>query len=257
MNYLKIIGNHIIKLEEVNSTNDYAIKLLSKNAPIEGTIITTSFQTNGKGQYGRQWQADRNMSILLSLILKPKSLSVHNIFLLNMCIALSIRGLISRHCDLPVKIKWPNDIYVNDRKIAGILIQNQLNSKGINHSIIGIGININQSNFIIKNGRPISLHQITNLSYDLEQISTELYDILDQYYLQLRTQKYKLIKQAYLQCLYKINTTSTFKLSSGEQVEGTIRNITEEGKILIEINQELKAFMMHEINMILSDIDLV
>ncbi len=250
MNYLQIVANHIIKLDSVSSTNEYAIQLLSKTEPSEGTVITTSFQTNGRGQYGRKWQSDPNQSLLLSLILKPSNLEIKNIFFLNMCISLAIRDFVSIITKKEIKIKWPNDIYINNKKIAGILIQNQISSLGISSSIIGIGINVNQTSFEINNANPTSLSIVENISYNLDELYEQLYPILDSYYLLLRNKKYQKIKTLYIQNLYKLNESSKFKLADGGVFTGNIIDIASNGAIVIKSQNQEKEYMMYEISMV-------
>ena len=143
-----MIGNNHIRLNRVNSTNKYAVEMIAKSKPIEGTVISASFQYEGRGQIGRFWESEAEKNITCSTILRPDFLEASDQFQLNIAISLALHDFISHFLDnKDVKIKWPNDIYVGDKKIAGILLQNSLIGKKVNSTIVGTGININQTEF--------------------------------------------------------------------------------------------------------------
>ena len=126
-------------LSEIDSTNNYALNLLSKSTPAEGTTISADFQTHGRGQYGRDWLSESTKNLLSSIILYPDFLPANEQFSLSKAVSLAVRNCINSF--LPskeIRIKWPNDIYCDDKKIAGILIQNLLTGNKINVSVIGI-----------------------------------------------------------------------------------------------------------------------
>lgn len=142
------IGQHRIHLSEVDSTNNYARTLLRDKMPIEGTVVTTDKQTNGRGQRTNSWVTEPNMNLTCSYILRPAFLAAKDQFLLSASVALAVFDLISAEIDEgPVKIKWPNDILVGEKKIAGILIENSLRGRNLDNSIVGIGLNVNQVDF--------------------------------------------------------------------------------------------------------------
>src|SRR5688572_4624485 len=145
MHVTPIIGNNILKLSAVDSTNTYAATLLKNQKPPEGLIIQALHQTAGRGQMGTNWHSIAGESLTFSVILTPDFLPAEKQFYLNMAISfglyeyLSVKGI---HDGL---IKWPNDLLVHRRKIAGILIENSIKGKALQHSIVGIGININSA----------------------------------------------------------------------------------------------------------------
>ena len=128
-----IIGKHIIQLEKVPSTNDYALKLLSKSTPEEGTIISTNSQTMGKGLAGNGWESQAGKNLTISIILKPSFLNPSKQFYISKIIALAVHEFLSGQLK-NVRIKWPNDIYVNNDKIAGILIENSVIGNNFEYS---------------------------------------------------------------------------------------------------------------------------
>ena len=175
-----------IELDEVASTNSFLADYRPLE-PTEMTLVTAEYQTAGRGQAGNSWESAPGQNLLFSLLLHPTFLPPTFLFLLSEAIALAIRDTLAsilgnpknRHAALPlsdltipsanlsssVTVKWPNDIYVDDRKIAGILIENQLSGQHIGRCIIGCGININQTEFHSDAPNPVSLRQL--LGYDL------------------------------------------------------------------------------------------
>lgn len=144
------IGKNLLFLHEVESTNTYAMNLLRNVNSIEGTVVYTDNQTKGKGQRGALWASKIAQNITASIILKPYFLSIGNTFYLSKISALAVYDVLADILpsgQYDIKIKWPNDILVNQNKISGILIENNFTSTNIQHSVIGIGLNVNQDNF--------------------------------------------------------------------------------------------------------------
>src|SRR4051812_18760955 len=144
------IGKNILFLPETDSTNSYAIELLKNVNPPDGTVVHTARQLRGKGQRGAAWTTEPVSNLTISIIVKPAFLSLANQYFLYIVSALAVHDttaefLAPRQFD--IKIKWPNDILVNRKKIAGILIENRITGNLINASVIGIGINVNQASF--------------------------------------------------------------------------------------------------------------
>ncbi|HAY71465.1 MAG TPA: biotin--[acetyl-CoA-carboxylase] ligase, partial [Saprospirales bacterium] len=145
---MQIIGSHRIYLESINSTSTFAQELLSKSNPNEGTVISAGYQTSGKGQGSNKWQSEADKNILLSFILYPKFLKASKQFYLSIFVANAIVNWLDKIIpEQPVRIKWPNDIYVGHQKLGGILIQNTLKADAIEHAVIGIGLNVMQQQF--------------------------------------------------------------------------------------------------------------
>ena len=136
--------NNII-LKQAGSTNSYALELKNTAVFREGLVVTADFQTGGKGQRGKEWESNRNENLLLSVVVEP-NISAENQFDINFLSSLAVMDCLNDfHIDS--HIKWPNDILVNKFKIAGILIQNLISKNIITHTVIGIGLNINQVKF--------------------------------------------------------------------------------------------------------------
>lgn len=142
------IGQHRIHLSEVGSTNNYARTLLRDTMPMEGTVITTDNQTSGRGQRSNSWSAEPNLNLTCTYILRPAFLAAKDQFMLSAAVALSVFDVVREFTPIDgIKIKWPNDILVGEKKIAGILIENSVRGMNLDNSIVGIGLNVNQVEF--------------------------------------------------------------------------------------------------------------
>ena len=164
---------NIIPIETVTSTNDYLKELAHKEVLEEGTVIVTVNQTEGKGQRGNVWESEAGKNITCSILLYPSFLPIQRYFLLSEAIGLGVKETLDAYV-AGITVKWPNDIYYDEHKIAGILIENELIGNEYKLSVVGIGININQERFLSNALRPISLKQITGRDYDTETFLIEL-----------------------------------------------------------------------------------
>ncbi|MCT4616440.1 MAG: biotin--[acetyl-CoA-carboxylase] ligase [Marinifilaceae bacterium] len=243
----KLFNNrNLIVIPKLESTNQYANELILKSPQNEGTVIMALNQHKGRGLNKNTWESESGKNLTISIIFKPNFLSIENQFYLSMAISLGIRNYISRYVD-DIKIKWPNDIYANNKKICGILIENTICGAHLEYSICGIGININQENFISDAPNPISLKNITSQDYDLkEQLSLMLADI-EAEYKKLANFEYNYIKAEYLKSLYLINEDSYFKDLENNCFKGRITGINDIGQLLIESNNETKIFNFKEV----------
>ena len=138
----------IVKVDETESTNAYMKKLVREERPEEGSLVIADFQTGGRGQMGNSWFSSKGDNLLFSLVIYPKTVRANEQFIISRIASLAIKNTLDQFVD-DIRIKWPNDIYWNDKKIAGILIENDLQGNTIDNSVIGIGINVNQEMFPI------------------------------------------------------------------------------------------------------------
>lgn len=222
-------GHNLVYLTSCHSTNEYAAQLLSDKSTPDGTVVITNNQTSGKGQRGNIWESLPNRNLTFSIIYKPTFLLPRNNFWLNPTLSLAITDFLTEYMDHGVRIKWPNDIYVNDLKIAGILIENSIYGNVITHSIIGIGLNVNQREF--ERFPATSLSQETQLDFDLSEVLSRLLSRVEARYLQLRSDGWIDLKGQYLELLYRFNQPHYFK--SGEIFEGTIIGVDDTGRLEI------------------------
>src|ERR1700739_639940 len=153
------IGNNYIFLQETASTNSYLQSILREQQLAEGAVVSTGFQSAGRGQVGAVWESGRDQNMMLSVLLYPKFLNAGEQFLISKTIALAVKDFILIFLpDRNIKIKWPNDILVSGQKICGILIENGLKGERIEYSIVGMGINVNET---FNDKRRTSLKEIT------------------------------------------------------------------------------------------------
>ena len=221
--------NNIIELKEISSTNDYALELARTKTMSEFTVIRADFQTKGRGQIGNHWVADSGKNLLFSVILHPTQISANNQFILSQCVSLALFRTVSLFCD-DVAIKWPNDLYVGDKKIAGILIENLLNGKQIASSIIGIGLNVNQEEFVGA-VNPVSFKNILHKELNINELLLLFLKELDSLYSQI-PQNNKAIQDEYLNHLYLKDQQAHFKDKDGKFI-GTITSVANDGKLHI------------------------
>jgi len=183
------LGEPFIELATIDSTNIYAMDLVHKGLALSGSCYTADFQTAGKGQHGRVWESEKGQNLLSSYVLELKQLKTGKIWTpadqigFSAAIALGARAFFAAFAGEQTKIKKPNDIYYRDRKAGGILIENLVRGKDWTWTVIGIGMNINQSSFSTASANqiavnPISLQEITNLSWDLKKLQKHLSEAL-------------------------------------------------------------------------------
>jgi BirA family biotin operon repressor/biotin-[acetyl-CoA-carboxylase] ligase len=240
------IGNPIYHFEQLESTNSSALDIISKSNPSEGTAIMTSFQTQGKGQYGRVWRSSKGKNILCSIILYPHFLSLENQFFLNVFSALAVRKLISGLVKSKVCIKWPNDIYIEDKKVAGILIQNSIQGLRLNSSVVGIGLNVNQTDFNKDLINPTSLYLENHKEYNLQFISKDLFRSFEKYYLALKSGKLEELKLEFEEHLYLKDVEKQFSLNNYSK-NAVIKGINMKGQLAIAHDQNTHFYSHNEV----------
>lgn len=247
------IGKNLHFLHEVESTNTYAMDLLRNVNAIEGTIVYTDNQTNGRGQRGTVWNAEIASNITASVILKPKFLSIEKSFYLSKISALAVHDLLSEilpNSQYDIKIKWPNDILVNRKKIAGILIENTFSNQGIQNSVIGIGLNVNQVDFGDLNPVVTSLKSLTQNNFNRNDLLQKLAGYLEKWYLILKQQKLELINQQYTNHFFAINELMDFNDLNLNYFKAKVKGVEENGKLKLEFADGIcRLFEVKEVKM--------
>lgn len=237
------IGKNHLHFANIDSTNDYASVLLSKSNPIDGTVISAGYQSNGHGQFDRKWASLPNENLLLSVILYPNFIRAEHQFYLSISIALGILDYLKNY-NVNSKIKWPNDIYVDNYKISGILIKNAIQGSNLSHSIVGIGINLNQMTFDENLPNPSSLSMLTGRHFDTSQELIKLNDALSQRYNELKSLPLLHLKKEYEQFLYQKHETITL-FKDGKEEKAIIRGISDGGKLEVELENGLIMSLLH------------
>lgn len=246
-------GKVAIQLRSVDSTNKYAQELLTKSTPIEGTVIVADEQYAGRGQVGSSWLSAACQNIILSVLFHPKFLLAKQQFYLNAAISLGIYHFIQQF-PIPktVKIKWPNDIYVGNQKIAGILIENTLKGTYLDWSIVGIGINVNQETFSETLQNPSSIKLLTGQEWNLDNCLQALYTCLEQQYLRIKTGDLVQLRADYINKLFQLGEEKKYFLEQEKRaITGTIEGVDAYGRLMLAYENRLQAFDMKEIRPIL------
>jgi BirA family transcriptional regulator, biotin operon repressor / biotin---[acetyl-CoA-carboxylase] ligase len=234
------IGSKILFINNLTSTNTYAIRMAAGERPPEGTIVRTGFQSAGRGQPGNKWESEDGKNLLISIILYPERISPADQFLVSMSLSLGMHdylGGLTAGCS----IKWPNDMYINDDKIAGILIESSITGSKIDYMIAGIGLNINQEKFTGDAPNPVSLKNLTGNEYDPAACLAELTVSLNRRYNDIRKDNYRAIRDEYLSNLYRFNTLAEFRDSKGT-FEGKISDVDFTGRMTISDSRGKKRF---------------
>lgn len=236
------IGHPIKMLEQVDSTNSFAMGLIKKSPPAEGYIVWAKEQSAGRGQRGTTWNSEPFANLTFSVILRPHFLPIAEQFQLTKAIALGVAGFVS-HCledYTNVKIKWPNDIYVKNCKIAGILIENVVEQSTIKYSVVGVGLNINQVAFDPSLPNPTSLKLLiqkdplgTGKEFNPEDCLLQLCSFIEKQYLDLRTTDYQQIDGAYSNLLYRKGIQGNYTLA-GETILAQIENVNLSGHLILK-----------------------
>lgn len=227
-------GKKIVYLPTCHSTNDIAAELVRSGKATEGTVIIADEQTAGRGQHGTNWLANRGQNFTFSLVLMPTFLTLNEHFLLSQAIALGIRSYLAELTE-NVCIKWPNDLYVNNLKIGGTLIENSLQGTRLAHSVVGIGLNINQSSFSsLGPGRITSLRLETGQTFHLAEQLPLLLLALEKMYLRLRAGHLDRLRGEYRQHLLGFGETRSYIIDQ-QSTAGIIQGVSPAGKLLLEL----------------------
>ena len=224
-------SSSFVILEQVDSTNNYAMAKVHAGMAKHGDCWFTNHQTEGKGQRGKVWISGPGDSIALSIVFNPKHLSILNPFQLSTAVALGLWDFYSEQAGQETFIKWPNDIYWRDRKAAGILIENKYSGKDWKWAVVGIGVNINQTEFDASLANPVSLKQITGKMFDTVVLARKLHDKVLQRTTALFTNPYPPMLAEYNRHLYK--TGQAVKLKKDNMVFKTVvQGVSAQGHLL-------------------------
>jgi BirA family biotin operon repressor/biotin-[acetyl-CoA-carboxylase] ligase len=226
------IGDPFIELLSVDSTNNYAMEMVHKGNSKHGIVYFARQQFAGKGQRGKHWQTHPGENITMSVVLDTSSLEVSNLFVLSIAIALAVYDFFKSKVSLNISLKWPNDLYVNDRKAGGILIENIIRGKDWQNAVAGIGININQTYFDPSITNAISLKQITGKAYEPLLLAKELCTFLEKRYKQLLNDESEVLLKEYNSVLYKRGESVKFK-KDHIIFKGLVKGVNTNGQLVV------------------------
>lgn len=245
------IGNNLIWLESVDSTNLFAAKLAAEGCA-EGTAVIAEEQTAGRGQMGTHWHATKGKNLTTSIVLRPTFLEAKCQWKLSQAVSLAIWDFLAGclpDADTHLRIKWPNDLYWNHQKLGGILIENGLKGYHIGHSIVGIGLNINQLNYPAEIcTKSTSLALVVGKVFELDALPSALFDCLERRYLSLRAAQHEALERDYLRVMYQRGEVFKYQHTATSEIfEGQISHTTPEGRIVISTASGSKEFGFKEV----------
>ena len=225
-------GQKLVKLEETGSTNRFLNDLIQNEILPEGTVVTAGYQASGQGLGGTSWFSEPGKNLLMSVVFNPEFLPIKKIYLISKAIALAIKDFLLEE-NIHAKIKWPNDIYVEDRKICGVLIENSLRGSVVLQSICGIGLSVNQEIFPPEIPNPVSMKLVTGQTYSVDECRIKLCRQLEKRYLQIKSQNFNFINNDYLKSLHRFYEMETYE-TAGEKFSAQIIDVEDEGRLVIK-----------------------
>ncbi|HLG34778.1 MAG TPA: biotin--[acetyl-CoA-carboxylase] ligase [Bacteroidia bacterium] len=241
------VGKNAFWLEETPSTNLSAYEMLSMNRLPEGSAVLAKYQTKGKGQFGTQWESEHGKNLLVSYVFYPAFLEPKDLFMLNKTIALGVYDYVKQVVKKNVSLKWPNDIYIGDKKIAGILIENSITFSDVNYSIAGVGLNVNQSTFNAFVVPATSFKLITKKNMDLEKCFHTLSGCLQKRYMQLKEKNTDEINSDYKKAMYRFGKLFFYRRKQ-TTFRARIVDVMSDGKLILRHeNGKWESFRFKEI----------
>jgi BirA family biotin operon repressor/biotin-[acetyl-CoA-carboxylase] ligase len=239
---------HIIKLNAIDSTNSYLKNLALNNTLDNFTVVTATSQIKGRGQLGTSWMSENGKNLTFSVLIDFPNFKISNQFYLSMACSLAVLKTVKMNVKVSTLVKWPNDILAEKDKIAGILIENSVSGRYIKQSIIGIGMNVNQTNFPKAIGNVTSLKNLAGTDFDTDELLHSILKNLYYFVHLIYNKEFVTLKEKYMNALYQYNKPAMFEDSIGEVFLGKIVDISEEGKLVIEIqNETTRKFSLKEI----------
>ncbi|MCL9808581.1 biotin--[acetyl-CoA-carboxylase] ligase [Flavobacterium luminosum] len=240
----------LIKLDAIDSTNDF-LKGLAQNQHIENyTVVTAKTQTKGKGQHGTQWHDEYNKNLITSILIKETLTTIEGIFVLNIAVTLGILAALQKNKIPSLSVKWPNDIMSDNKKIAGILIENLIQENGKIQSIIGIGLNVNQTEF---NNLPkaSSLKGITRMEYDIQDIVIQIVEEIKKKVALISDNKSEILWEEYQQNLFKKGIPVVLENQKGLKFMGIIQGVNRNGKLQVLLEDDsIQEYGIKEVSLI-------
>jgi BirA family transcriptional regulator, biotin operon repressor / biotin---[acetyl-CoA-carboxylase] ligase len=246
------IGSAHLYYLTLTSTNRFAHLLLSKTLPRAGTVIVAGFQSAGEGQFGRSWFGSKGTNLYLSVILYPQIPAAEQ-FRLSAFVALALRDTVAYFMDRQTFVKWPNDIYVEDRKIGGILIQNSISGQTIQQSVIGIGLNVNEQIFPETLPNPTSLMIETGHKCDIYSVMKKLVEYLNEWHERARNIPIKMLKNQYTNHLYNYGNDCLFHMTENNRTASArISGVDDTGRLLLKFSdvERVEAYTLNQIRQV-------
>jgi BirA family biotin operon repressor/biotin-[acetyl-CoA-carboxylase] ligase len=236
-----MIKYHFIK--ETTSTNALLWQMLGENKLPEGFVLQTDFQTAGKGQIGNYWESMQGQNLLFSILLFPRNIKPEEQFIISQLVSIAIKKCLDNYLD-DITVKWPNDIYWKNKKLAGILIENSLQGAKINFAVVGIGLNVNQMVFESDAPNPVSIKQILGRETAIDELKESICENIMHLFSNLDVEY---IRTEYFKILFWKNDYHTFS-ENNNKFQAQIFDIHPDGKLELETsNGEYRSFYFKEV----------
>ncbi|WP_298903579.1 biotin--[acetyl-CoA-carboxylase] ligase [uncultured Psychroserpens sp.] len=240
----------IIKLSAIDSTNTFLRQLSTSEVLEDYTIIVAESQTKGRGQMGTTWSSQPSKNLMVSVFVDVSFLSIEDSFYISMATSLAISKALKSFQIKNVKVKWPNDILADQKKISGVLIENVIKNNQLQATIIGFGLNVNQLHFDdLPNAT--SMQKVSGKAFNLDEVLTAVIGYLKDYMEELKNQQQTQLKSLYEAALFRKNKPSTFQDAEGSMFSGFIYGVSNAGylRILLEDNV-LKEFDLKAVKLL-------
>lgn len=246
-------GRRRLDIETVGSTNVFLADWLRRELLPEGTLVRTSAQPEGRGQQGTRWHSTPGKNLLISVYFRPDFLPLQEVFRLNETFSLAVADTVKAFVSSEVSIKWPNDIYVNGEKIAGLLIENAVNGSRIASTVLGVGLNVNETNFPPDIPNPVSLSELLRHPVEIETVLAKLCNQLEQRYLQLRAGGTAVLRKEFLERQFRRDQWALYADSEGT-FKARLTDVSREGKLCLERERgEIVAYDLKSIRFVLDE----
>ncbi len=244
-----------IKYKIIDSTNSEAQRQLQNGvAPKEDFVIRADFQTDGRGQRGNTWYSPNAENLTFSYVFFPPKLEVQNQFMLSQAVSVAVAQYLMDRGVEDVSIKWPNDVYVGMKKICGMLIENSVSGHYVKYSIVGVGVNINQTVFPENLPNPTSLSIVTGRQYDLDAEFSQLMALIREGLYYISRKNAPALMQRYKSMLLGLNRTLIYR-SGGKVFKGIIRDVDSHGYLQLEdeATHEVQSYAFNEVNLVIPE----
>ena len=236
----------VFYFDQCGSTNDEAQKIIAQGGTKDLSVVYSDVQNNGKGQRGSSWEASPSKNLTFSIILYPNDYSVCDQFYLSKITALALHDAFSEYLSSSLlRIKWPNDIYLSAKKIAGVLIENNLRGNKIQSSVVGIGVNVNQ--IVFENPNASSLSHALGYEINIEEILKSILQSFEFWYKILKLKDFNRITSSYENLLYLKEQWQDYTKENGVVFKGKILGVGEDGKLKVQTLEKIETFGIKEI----------
>ncbi|MCX7552012.1 biotin--[acetyl-CoA-carboxylase] ligase [Xanthomarina sp. F2636L] len=240
----------IIKLNAIDSTNSYLKQLSVDETLADNTIVVANYQTKGRGQMGTTWVSDDSKNLMFSVLKDVSWLQADKSFYISISVSLALIKALEQFYIPKLSIKWPNDILSENTKICGVLIENVIKQNQLNSTIIGIGLNVNQTNFS-NLPKASSLRLISGQVFSLDEVMLAIIQNIEYYFTLLKDEKYQELKDVYQNLLFRKDKPSTFTNAEGLMFSGFIKSVSNSGSLQVLLEDDIiKEFDLKEISLL-------